>query len=130
MKSGIKTLDLFTRIIAAAIFAYSAYMKIIASPESIEVFRRIGLEPYGRYGVAALECIVIVLLIIPKTAWRGAVLGALMMFGAIGMHIMMNEIIVLNDGGLMFSSAIIVFICCIGILIMHKTEIEADPYAI
>lgn len=129
MRTETKFLDLFARIIAAIIFGYSAFMKITAAPESVYLFQRISMEPLGRYGVAVLECIVIVLLLVPKTAWRGAILGALMMFGAIGMHIMLNEIVVLNDNGLMFGSAIAVLICCISVLVMHKKEIEADPYS-
>lgn len=39
-------------------------------------------------------------------AWRGAILGSLMMFGAICMHLTLSEINIEGDGGLMFAS------CC------------------
>ena len=84
------------------------------------------MESAGRYGVAVLECITILLLLIPKMAWRGAILGCLMMFGAICMHLTMSEINIKGDGGLMFASAIVVLFCCMSILVLHKTDLEAE----
>jgi uncharacterized membrane protein YphA (DoxX/SURF4 family) len=101
-------------------------MKLIAAPETVYIFQRIGMEPLGRYGVAVLEIIAVILLLVPKTAWRGAILGCLMMFGAICMHVTMLEVSILGDGGLMFGAAIVVLLCCISVLIFHKTELEAE----
>lgn len=126
MKNGIKLIDIGTRLIAAGIFAYSAYMKFTSAEAAVYVFQRIGMESAGRYGVAVLECIAIVLLLIPKTAWRGAILGSLMMFGAICMHLTMGEVNILGDGGLMFASAIVVLFSCISILVFHKADLEAE----
>lgn len=126
MKNNVKLLDIGTRLIAVGVFGYSAFMKLTATPAAEYVFNRIGMGAAGRYGVALLECIAIVLLLIPKMAWRGAILGALMMFGAICMHLTMGELNVLGDGGLMFASAIVVLFCCISILVFHKSELEAE----
>ena len=68
----------------------------------------------------------IVLLLIPRTAWRGAILGCMMMFGAICMHLTMAEVNILGDGGLMFATALVVMACCISILVFHKEELEAE----
>ena len=132
MKNGIKLLDIGTRLIAAGIFGYSAYMKLTGAQAAVYIFQRIGMEPAGRYGVAMLEIIAIILLLIPKMAWRGAILGALMMFGAICMHLSISEIVIkpsgsgVGDSGLMFVSAIVVLCCCISILVFHKTELETE----
>ncbi len=126
MKNNTKLLDIGTRLIAAGIFGYSAFMKLTAVPAAVYVFNRIGMGTAGRYGVAILECITIVLLLVPKMAWRGAILGTLMMFGAICMHLTISEVNIMDDGGLMFASAVVVLFCCISVLVFHKTELETE----
>lgn len=120
-----KIIDIGTRLIASGIFAYSAFMKLTAAPAAVHIFQRINMEPGGRYAVAGLEILAIVLLLIPKTAWRGATLGLVLMLGAIVVHIITNEFAVLGDGGLMFASAVIVFFCCISILV-YQADMQAQ----
>ncbi len=126
MKNNIKILDIGTRLIVAAIFGFTAYTKFAGTPEAVYIFQRIGMESAGRYGVAILESVAIILLLVPRTAWRGAILGALMMFGAICMHLTMGEINIMGDGGLMFAAAIVVLFCCMSILVFHRAELEAE----
>lgn len=126
MKNGIRIIDIGTRFVASGILGYSAFMKLTAAPAALYIFHRLGMEPYGRYGVAVLEILALVLLLIPRTAWRGAILGCMMMFGAICMHLTMAEVSILGDNGLMFASAIVVFACCISVLVFHKAELEAE----
>ena len=64
------------------------------------------------------------MLLINKTVWRGATLGLVIMLGAIVVHIFTNEFDVLGDKGLMFASAVVVFFCCINILI-NQADIKA-----
>jgi hypothetical protein len=59
------------------------------------------------------------LLLIPKTAWRGGILGALMMFGAICMHVNISEVNILGDGGLMFALHFGILLLC-SVLVFHK----------
>jgi uncharacterized membrane protein YphA (DoxX/SURF4 family) len=126
MKNGTRLIDMGTRLIAATILGYSVFIKLTAAPAALYIFHRLGMEPYGRYGVAVLEILAIVLLLIPRTAWRGAILGCMMMFGAICMHLTMAEVNILGDGGLMFASALVVMACCVSILVFHKEELEAE----
>ncbi len=91
MKNNIKLLDIGTRLVASGIFGYSAFMKFSSAPTAVYIFQRIGMESAGRYGVAVLECITILLLLVPKMAWRGALLGMVLMLGAIVVHIITNE---------------------------------------
>ncbi|MBK9328943.1 MAG: DoxX family protein [Sphingobacteriales bacterium] len=126
MKNNIKILDIGTRLIVAAIFGFTAYTKFAGTPEVVYIFQRIGMESAGRYVVAILEVVAIVLLLVPRTAWRGAILGALMMFGAICMHLTMGEINIMGDGGLMFAASIVVLFCCMSILVFHRAELEAE----
>ncbi|MBK9792052.1 MAG: DoxX family protein [Sphingobacteriales bacterium] len=126
MKNNIKLLDIGTRLVASGIFGYSAFMKFSSAPTAVYIFQRIGMESAGRYGVAVLECITILLLLVPKMAWRGAILGSLMMFGAICMHLTLSEINIEGDGGLMFASAVVVLLCCLSIIGFHKADLEAE----
>jgi uncharacterized membrane protein YphA (DoxX/SURF4 family) len=126
MKNGTRLIDMGTRLIAAIILSYSVFIKLTAAPAALYIFSSLGMEPYGRYGVAVLEILAIVLILIPRTAWRGAILGCMMMFGAICMHLTMAEVSIMGDGGLMFASALVVMACCVSILVFHKEELEAE----
>ena len=92
----------------------------------VYIFQRLGMESAGRYGFAVMETITLVLLLIPRTAWRGAMLGGLMTFGAICMHLTIVEINILGDGGLLFASAIVALVACFSIMVMHRTELETE----
>lgn len=124
MKDNMKIIDLITRVLAIGILGYSSFLKLTSNASAVHIFERINMEPAGRYAVAVLEIIAILLLAFRKTAWRGATLGLVMMLGAIGMHIITNEFDVLGDKGLMFASAVVVFFCSISILI-NQADMEA-----
>lgn len=125
MENNTKLIDIGTRLIASGILAYSVFMKLTAAPAVVHIFQRIDMEPWGRFSVGGLELIAIILLLISKTAWRGAILGMVLMLGAIVVHIITNEFDVQGDGGLMFASAIVVFFSCISILV-YQADMEAS----
>ena len=77
-----KTLQLVARIIAGAIMLQTLYFKFTAHPESVYIFSTLGIEPFGRIGSGIAELIASILLLIPKTAWMGAVMGLGVMAGA------------------------------------------------
>jgi putative oxidoreductase len=111
------------RIVAALIMFQTLYFKFSAAPESVEIFTKVGMEPWGRLTIGALELVASVLLLITPTAWLGAVLGAGLMAGAIGMHITKLGIVVDNDGGYLFGLAVSVFICCLYVLALNRSKI-------
>ncbi|HUM51704.1 MAG TPA: DoxX family protein [Chitinophagales bacterium] len=123
MEKGTKLLEIAARVIAVTVLGYSIYMKLSGNQVAVEMFRQIGLDPYGRYGIAIIESIAILLLVIPKMVWRGAILGCFMMFGALCFHLTLAKIDV-GDGGKMFGAAILVFLCCFTILIFHEKDLE------
>jgi uncharacterized membrane protein YphA (DoxX/SURF4 family) len=63
------------RIVAAIIMLQTLYFKFTASPESVFIFTTVGMEPWGRWLVGALELVASILLFIPATVWLGAVLA-------------------------------------------------------
>jgi putative oxidoreductase len=110
------------RIIAAVILLQTLYFKFSGHPESVELFTQLGVEPWGRIATGIIELIAGALLIIPATAFIGAMLGAGLMAGAILSHLTVIGIESRGDGGQLFILAITVLICCLVILLLHKQQ--------
>ncbi|MCB0572585.1 MAG: DoxX family protein [Phaeodactylibacter sp.] len=110
------------RLLAAGIFLQTLYFKFSAAPESIYIFSTLGIEPWGRIGTGIAELVVSLLLIVPRTAWLGAVGGLGVISGAILAHLTKLGIEVQGDGGLVFYLAITVFVSCLIVLYLHREE--------
>lgn len=111
------------RILAALIMLQTLYFKFSGSPESMFIFEMVGMEPIGRWSVGVLELIASILLIIPRTTWAGALLGFGLMLGAVGMHLTVLGIEVMDDGGYLFLLAAIVLICTACLIFANKQKI-------
>lgn len=110
------------RIIAAIILLQTLYFKFSAHPESVELFTKLGAEPWGRIGTGIIELIASLLLLIPSTALIGALLGIGLMIGALGSHLTVIGIESKGDGGQLFMLAIIVLLACAIISIIHRAD--------
>lgn len=120
-----KTLNVVSwllRIAAAIILLQTLYFKFTAHPESVELFTKLGVEPWGRIGTGVIELITGILLLIPATAFIGAFLGIGLMVGAILSHLTVIGIESKGDGGQLFTLAIIVFVLCLLILFIHREQ--------
>ena len=113
---------LFLRLIVALILLQTLFFKFTASAESVYIFSTLGLEPYGRIGSVIGELIASILLLFPPTVIFGAILSIGIISGAIVSHLTLLGIVVLDDGGLLFMLALIVFFFSIAILILKKAE--------
>ena len=100
------------RLIAAVILLQTLYFKFTAHPESVALFTKLGVEPWGRIGTGIIELIAGILLLIPATAFLGALLGIGLMAGAILSHVAIIGIESAGDGGQLFTLAIVVLVCC------------------
>jgi len=109
-------------IITAIIFLQTLFFKFSGSSESIYIFKAVGLEPFGRIGIGILELIASLLLINKKTILFGALLSFGIISGAIVLHLTKLGIEVMNDGGLLFYLAIIIFVLSILIIYLKKEE--------
>ena len=118
-----KHIPLILRIVIAVILIQTLRFKFTAHEDSIYIFETVGLEPYGRIGIGILELIASILLLIPKTVWAGALLTLGLIGGAIMMHLTQLGIVVINDGGLLFITAIATFILSAIVLYMYRKEI-------
>jgi putative oxidoreductase len=112
------------RIIAAVIMTQTLYFKFTGAEESVYIFTTVGMEPVGRIAVGILELVAAVLLIVNATAWLGALLGAGLMAGALGMHATLLGIEVKGDGGYLFCLALIVLICCCWVIFFNRQKIN------
>lgn len=111
------------RLAAAAILLQTLYFKFTGAEESVYIFTTVGLEPWGRYASGVAELFAAMLLLFPRTTWLGALIAAGVMLGAIGSHLTKLGIVVKNDGGLLFALALIVFVCALVTLFIHRRQI-------
>lgn len=109
--------------LAALILLQTLYFKFTAHPESVYIFSTLGLEPAGRIGIGVGELITAILLLIPATAWLGAILGMGLMSGALFFHFTKLGLEVRGDGGYLFVLALIVFACCALVLWLRRRQI-------
>lgn len=116
-------IPLLLRILVAVILIQTLRFKFFAHPDSVYIFEKVGLEPYGRIGIGIAELIAGVLLLIRKTAWAGALLTLGIIGGAIIMHLTLLGIEVNNDEGLLFYTAIITFLLSLVIAFIFKKDI-------
>lgn len=128
MTSQANKISWATQIIAAIILGQTLFFKFSGAPESIALFTKLGVEPFGRYAAGITELSIVLLLLIPRTAWIGAVMGIGVMISAIGLHLTILGIESGNDGGYLFILACITLICCLTVAYLHKGAIFAYLY--
>lgn len=123
----IRVLDWCLRAIAAVILLQTLFFKFTGAPESIYIFTKVHMEPWGRYGTGTVELIASLLLLSRCHAWLGALLALGVMSGAIMSHLTVLGIVVQNDGGLLFGMALTVFLTCAIVAFLHRNQIPFLP---
>jgi len=116
-------IERFLSILAAILFLQTLYFKFTAAPESVYIFSKLGIEPYGRIGTGVLELIVSSLLLFRKTSLIGAIVGVAIILGAIFLHLFVLGIEVQNDGGFLFGLAVVIFISCLISIWVQKEKV-------
>jgi uncharacterized membrane protein YphA (DoxX/SURF4 family) len=112
------------KLIAVAILIQTLFFKFTGAEESIYIFTKLGVEPFGRIGSGVFELIASILILIPRTTLVGAILGMGVMAGAIVSHLFILGIEVQNDGGLLFTLAIITFVCCTILVFKDRNKVK------
>jgi uncharacterized membrane protein YphA (DoxX/SURF4 family) len=110
-------------VVAAAILLQTLYFKLTGAPEPVYIFTTIGMEPWGRYGSAAVELVAGILLLVPSMAGTGAVLALGVISGAIFFHLTTLGIVVMDDGGTLFVMALVVFVCSLTVTWLRRKQI-------
>lgn len=131
-------------IFVAIVFVQSLFFKFTNSFETIHIFTTIGdwmgsiglpafiasgFAAWGGYTVGSIELIASVLLIIRRTQWLGALIGFVIISGAIFFHLFtpLGVSVVIDeagnrDGGQLFALAVGVFISTILIMWLRRGE--------
>ncbi|OUR95108.1 DoxX family protein [Flavobacteriales bacterium 34_180_T64] len=118
-----KYVPLFLRLCIAIILIQTLRFKFTAHPDSVYIFTKVGLEPYGRIAIGVIELIAGILLIYKKTTWLGAVLTMGVIGGAIMMHLTQLGIQINNDGGILFGTAVLTFTLASLVLFIYRKDI-------
>ena len=111
------------RFIAAIIMLQTLFFKFTAAEESVYIFTKLGLEPFGRIGIGVLELIASILILIPRTTIYGSILAIGLMSGAIFSHVTQLGIVVMNDGGQLFIYALLVLISSSVLAIFYRNQV-------
>lgn len=113
------------RLITAAILLQTLFFKFTGAPESVYIFSTLGLEPWGRIGSGVAELIASILLLMPGTVVFGALLSLAVITGAIMSHLTRLGVALpaVGDRGELFALAVIVFVCSLAVLLLHRREL-------
>ncbi len=110
------------RLVAAIILLQTLYFKFTGHPESVELFTKLGIEPWGRIGTGIIELIASILLFIPATVFIGAFLGFGLMTGAVLSHLTVIGIESKGDGGQLFMLAMVVWVCSMITMVINRHQ--------
>jgi uncharacterized membrane protein YphA (DoxX/SURF4 family) len=111
------------KLIAVVILVQTLFFKFTGAEESVYIFQTLGVDPLGRIASGIIELIASIFILIPRTTLLGAILAMGTMVGAVFSHIFVLGIVVKDDGGTLFSLAIITLICCLILVYNQKSKI-------
>ena len=126
MSRNLKFLSWICRLVVAVILFQTLFFKFTGAEESKYIFSTVlspELEAFGRIGSGIVELIAVILLLLPKTVWLGAVLSLGTISGAIFSHLTKLGIEVKGDGGLLFGLAVVVFVFSALVLFLHRSDV-------
>jgi hypothetical protein len=113
-------LDYGARAVATIILLQTLFFKFTGAPESVYIFTKVGIEPWGRIASGVVEFIACVLLFVPGLTWLGAMLTLGVIGGAIFTHLTVLGIVVMSDGGLLFALAVVCEVCAAIVAFIHR----------
>lgn len=117
-------IHIIPRLIIVIVIGQTLPFKFIGAEESVWIFEQMNWEPWGRYMIASIETIAIILLLS-----RYYILGAITTLSIISaanfMHFTRLGIDVNNDGGLLFALSIVVIICSL-IVVIHWNRMRTQ----
>ena len=132
MSSTVTVISWACRLAVAVILFQTLFFKFTGAEESKYIFSTVlspELEAYGRIGSGVVELLAVFLILLPRTAWLGALLSLSTIAGAIFSHLTKLGIEVKGDGGLLFALAVAVFILSAIVLLLHRREVPLLGHA-
>ncbi|SHF62278.1 DoxX-like family protein [Flavobacterium fontis] len=111
------------KLTAVVILLQTLFFKFTGASESVYIFETLGVEPYGRIGSGVVELLASVFILFRRTTLLGAIMAAGTMFGALVSHLFILGIVIQNDGGTLFTLAIITLVCSLLIIYTERHKI-------
>jgi len=121
LPNSLRIVSWVLQLLVAGILFQTLFFKFTAAEESVYIFSKLGMEPWGRIGSGVAELIAVILLLYPRTAAFGAALSIAVMLGAIVSHLTKLGIVVKDDGGLLFTLALTAFFGSAIILFIRRS---------
>ena len=125
-KRKYRSVEMLLRIVTAIILIQTLHFKFTGHPEAVHIFTVIGMEPWGRFGIGAIELIAGILLFLPNLWKIAAVITSGLMIGAVGLHLFTSLGVVVeyngfSDGGELFAMAVtaLLFSC----ILMYRADL-------
>lgn len=117
------------RTIVVVIFVQSLFFKFSAAPESMYIFSKLGIEPWGRILTGIAELIASILILLPLTVAQGALFSLIIISGALGSHFFSLGIAIteVGDDGMLFILALVVFAASAATLYLHRHGLLVCP---
>ncbi|MBC6400099.1 MAG: DoxX family protein [Ekhidna sp.] len=114
------------RLIIIIIIGQTLPFKYLGADESIWIFTQMGWEPWGRYMIAIIETVAIILLI---SRWYivGAIITLSIISAANFMHFTRLGFNINGDGGLLFGLSVAVVICSL-MVVIHWNKMRTKKY--
>lgn len=119
-------LQLVLKIALAIILLQTLFFKFTASPESVYIFSKLNVEPYGRIGSGIIELFASFLLFFKRTKFYASLTVLGTMLGAIVSHVTVLGIEVMNDGGMLFLLASVCFFISAYLVFLYKNDFIND----
>src|ERR1043165_6381412 len=108
------------QLIAAGIMIETFFFKFTAAPESVYIFKRMGTEPWWRWGQGIWELLASICLLLVPLRWAGGILTTGAMLAAILSHLTWLGYSIQGDHGLLFGMAVVTFICGFTVMIFSR----------
>lgn len=125
-KRKYRTVEMLLRIVTAIILIQTLHFKFTGHPEAVHIFTVIGMEPWGRFGIGAIELVAGILFFLPNLWKIAAVITSGLMIGAVGLHLFTSLGVVVeyngnSDGGQLFAMAVtaLLFSC----ILMYRADL-------
>lgn len=103
------------------IIGQTLFYKFTEDPETIELFSQLEMGPFGYKLIGLLELVACILLLIPNSAAKGALLGWGLMTGAIIAHV--TKIGFEDGNGVLGSMAITAWLLCLLIMYLNRASV-------
>jgi hypothetical protein len=115
---------LLLKLLITLIVGQTLFFKFSGAAESVYIFNTLGVEPWGRLFLGAMELLSIILLWIPKTMLSALLLILGMMSGAIASHLFILGIEIMGDGGELFILGLVTWLAAVVLLFTKREEIK------